>query len=361
MTEPIFFKHGPGLTVREIATLTGAELRGNAALDRRITGIAPVDRAGPHDLVFCDKPKFAAALASSEAGACLTLDAMAERVSHHIAVLLTRRPYRAFVTAAQALFPKALRPSSLMEGTGISATASIHPSARLESGVVADPTAVVGPRAEIGARTVLAPGAIVGPDVHIGRDCTVGPQASIIHAIIGDRVIIHSGCRIGTDGYGFVHGPEGPQKIPQIGRVIIQDDVEIGANSCIDRGTMNDTVIGEGTKIDNLVQIGHNAVVGRHCVLVAQVGISGSVTIEDYVMLGGQVGIADHVTIGERAVIAGASKVIGNIPPGATWGGYPARPWRDWLRSAAQLQRLDRGAAAASEPPRPIAKGRESE
>ena len=345
MTEPSFFQRSAGLTVGEIAALTGAKPRNGVALDRRINGIAPLDRAGPQDLVFCDKPKFAAALTSSQAGACLTMGTMADRVPAHVAVLCTRRPYRAFVLAAQALFPQALRPSSLMESAGIAAGAFVHPSARLEPGVIVDPTAVVGPRAEIGARTVLAPGAIVGPDVRIGRDCSVGGHASITHALIGDRVIIHSGCRIGTDGYGFVHGPEGPQKIPQIGRVIIQDDVEIGANSCIDRGTMNDTMVGEGTKIDNLVQIGHNALVGRHCVVVAQVGISGSVVIGDHAMLGGQVGIADHVTIGERAIIAGGSKVIGHVPAGATWGGYPARPWRNWLRSMAQLQRSADGGA----------------
>jgi UDP-3-O-[3-hydroxymyristoyl] glucosamine N-acyltransferase len=353
MTEPIFFKRGAGLTVAEIVALTGAKPHADAPLDRRITGIAALDRAGPHDLAFCDKPKFAAALASSRAGACLTVEAMGTSALAHTALLYSRRPYAAFVIAAQALFPQALRPSSLMESSGVTAGAFVHPSARLEAGVVVDPAAVVGPRAEIGARTVLAPGAVIGPDVRIGRDCTVGAHASIMHSLIGDRVIIHSGCRIGTDGYGFLHGPAGPKKIPQIGRVIIQDDVEIGANSCIDRGTMTDTVVGESTKIDNLVQIGHNTVVGRHCVLVAQVGISGSVRIEDHVMLGGQVGVADHVIIGERANIAGGSRVFGNIPAGATWGGYPARPWRGWLRSMAHLQRL--GERAAVEGPAPTA------
>ncbi len=339
MTEPVFFKRGAGLTVGEIAALTGAVPRSGAALDRRVTGIAPIESGGPNDLIFCDKPKLAAAMATSEAGACLTLDALADDANRDMAVLCTPQPYQAFVTAAQALFPKALRPSSLAETSGIAGGAFVHPTARLEIGVIVDPTASVGPRAEIGARTVLGPGAVIGPDVRIGRDCSIGPHASVTYALVGDRVIIHSGCRVGTDGYGYIPGPKGVTKVPQVGRVIIQDDVEIGANSCIDRGTMADTVIGEGTKIDNLVQIGHNTIIGRNCILVGQVGISGSVTIEDYAMLAGQVGVVDHVTIGEGARIAAGSGVLTDVPPGVTCGGYPARPWRDFLRGMARMQR----------------------
>ncbi len=178
--------------------------------------------------------------------------------------------------------------------------------------------------------------------MRIGRDCAVGAGTSISHALVGDRVIIHPGCRIGQDGFGFLMGAAGHLKVPQIGRVIIQDDVEIGAGTTIDRGAIRDTMIGEGTKIDNLVQIGHNVVIGRHCVLVAQTGISGSSTLEDFVALGARVGVTNHVTIGEGAQIAAISIVAGDVPPGARWGGTPAKPVKQWFREVKMLEHLAR-------------------
>ena len=179
---------------------------------------------------------------------------------------------------------------------------------------------------------------MIGPQVRIGRDCSIGPNATVLNALLGNRVILHPGVRVGQDGFGFAMGPRGHMKVPQIGRVIIQDDVEIGANTTIDRGASRDTVIGEGTKIDNLVQIGHNVVIGRHCVIVAQVGISGSTTLEDFVVLGGQVGVVGHVRIGTGAQIAGSSNVNSDVPPGARWGGTPAKPIRDWFREMTTLK-----------------------
>jgi UDP-3-O-[3-hydroxymyristoyl] glucosamine N-acyltransferase len=181
---------------------------------------------------------------------------------------------------------------------------------------------------------------VVGPDVRIGRDGKIGAGATVTHALIGDRVIIHPGCRIGQDGFGYQMNAGRHGKIPQVGRVIIQDDVEIGAGSTIDRGAMGDTVIGEGTKIDNLVQIGHNVSIGRHCIIVAQTGISGSVTLEDWVMLGGQVGIADHLTIGEGAQIGASSGLMHDVPAGAKWVGTPAKPAREFFREISALRRL---------------------
>jgi UDP-3-O-[3-hydroxymyristoyl] glucosamine N-acyltransferase len=340
MTEPMFFKRSPGLTIGEIVALTGAVPRAGAQLDRRITDIAPLDRAGPDDLIFFDKVKFAAELAETQADVCMTTQRLAARVPPNITVLQCDEPYRAFIAVARSLFPGSMQPSSLFEADGVAAGAHVHPSARVENGVTIDPGAVIGPRAAIGARTVIAAGAVIGPDVRIGRDCTVGAGAAITQALIGDRVIIHSGVRIGQDGYGYVAGPNGQQKIPQLGRVIIQDDVEIGTNTTIDRGSIRDTVIGEGSKIDNLVQIGHNVLIGRHCLLAGQVGISGSVTIGDYAVLGGKVGIADHITIGEGAVFAAGSGVITDVAAGQRWGGYPAMPAREWMRGFVLLRRL---------------------
>jgi UDP-3-O-[3-hydroxymyristoyl] glucosamine N-acyltransferase len=222
----------------------------------------------------------------------------------------------------------------------VAAGAVVHPTARLEGGVTIDPGAMVGPRAEIGAATVIGAGAVVGPNVHIGRECAIGPAVSIMHALIGDRVIIHPGCRIGQDGFGYLMGAAGHVKVPQIGRVIIQDGVEIGANTTIDRGAMSDTVIGEGTKIDNLVQIAHNVLIGRHCVLASQTGISGSAVIEDNVMTGGQVGIADHITIGAGAAMGAKAGVMHDAPAGARWVGAPAKPVKQFFREVAARERL---------------------
>ena len=355
MTEPMFFKRNAGLTVSEIISLTGAVPRQGAILERRITNVAPLDRAGPHDLTFFDKIKFMSQLSATQTMVCLTSERMTAHVPPAISALCCADPYRAFVMVARVLFPDSMRPSSLFETRGVVPGAHVHHSARLESDVTIDPGAVVGPRAEIGARTVIAASAIVGPEVRIGRDCTIGAGAAITHALIGDRVIIHSGVRIGQDGYGYMAGANGQEKIPQLGRVIIQDDVEIGANTTIDRGSIRDTMIGEGCKIDNLVQIGHNVQIGRHCILAGQAGIAGSATLGDYVILGGRAAISDHLTVGEGAVLGGGSAVIGNVPPGARWGGHPALPAREWMRGVAVVRSLAR--RAQSTQPRGISDG----
>lgn len=342
MSARSFFQGTRGISVAEIAKLTGAELRRSADPALTIAGIAALDRGGPSDLVFLDHPKFTAQARASTAGACLTTQRLAEHVPAGIALLVVDKPFHAFVKTARTLFPDALRPSSLFSGSdgapGVAAGAVIHPRARLENGVTVDPGAVIGAEAEIGTGTVIGANAVVGAKVRIGRNCSVGPNASIAHALIGDRVILHAGCLIGQDGFGFVMGADGHHKIPQIGRVIIQDDVEIGAGTTIDRGGLRDTVIGEGTKIDNQVQVGHNVSVGRHCVLVAQVGIAGSVVIEDHAVLGGQAGVADNLTIGERAKIGAKSGIYADIPPGETWLGVPAMRGREFWRAMAVLR-----------------------
>lgn len=348
MTEPTFFQRNAGLTVAEIAALTGAAPRDGAVLDHRITDVASLDRAGPDDLVFFDKPKFIEDLTDTQAAVCLTNEKLAGRVPPNITVLSCAEPYRAFIAVMRALYPGAMRPSSLFEAAGVAAGAHVHPSARMEAGVTVDPGAVIGPGAEIGAGTIIAAGALIGPGVRIGRDCTIGAGAAIAHALVGDRVIIHSGARIGTDGYGYIAGPKGLEKIPQVGRVIIQDDVEIGTNSTVDRGGIRDTVIGEGSKIDNLVQIGHNVIIGRHCILAGQSGVSGSSIIGDHAIVGGKVGIADHITVGEGAVIAGGSGVATDVPAGERWGGLPASPARDWMRGFVLLRRMVRREQSAN-------------
>lgn len=349
MSDPVFFRLAAPLSLADIAALTGARIATGdpAAL---ITGVAPLDRAGHGDLVFLDNPRYAAEIGMTRATACLVSQRFADRVPEGVAALVTPQPYQSVAAVTAKLFPSASRPGSVFEASGISHGAMVHPQARLEPGVTVDPGAVVGPGAEIGAGTVVCSTAVIGPNVRIGRDCSIGPGATVLNALVGDRVILHGGVRIGQDGFGFALGMKGHVKVPQVGRVIVQNDVEIGANSTVDRGANRDTVIGEGTKIDNLVQIGHNVVIGRHCVIVAQVGIAGSVTVEDFVALGGQVGVVGHVRIGAGSQIAGSSNVAGDVPPGSRWGGTPAKPVKEWFRELTLVSNLAKRKGAVPEP-----------
>jgi UDP-3-O-[3-hydroxymyristoyl] glucosamine N-acyltransferase len=278
MTEQSFLAPRTGLSLREIAKLTGARLPEHGDLDRRVTGIAALELASPRDLCFLDRSEPIERTAASAAAACLTLEELAPLLPARVLALIVDEPYVAFVQACRVMFPEAFAPSSWFEAQGVAAGAAVHPTARLEAGVIVDPGAVIGPRAEIGAATLIGAGAVIGPDVHLGRQCAVEAHVSISHALIGDRVIIHPGCRIGQGGAQVASGRS---KLPQAGRVIIQDDVEIGANTVIDRGTLDDTVIGEGTKIDNLVQIAHNAIIGRHCRLAPQIGVAAGAVVDD--------------------------------------------------------------------------------
>jgi UDP-3-O-[3-hydroxymyristoyl] glucosamine N-acyltransferase len=274
------------------------------------------------------------------AGAVLTTERFSRHAPDGVAVLHVRKPYDAFVIVARKIYSGALRPISVFGTVGVASGAAVHPSAQLGRDVTVDPFAVIGPSAKIGAGTVIGAHAVIGPGVRIGSDCAIGANCTVTHAHLGDRVIIHSGCSIGQDGFGYVLGAEGHVKVPQVGRVMIHDDVEIGSGTRIDRGGIRDTVIGEGTKIDNLCQIGHNCVVGRHCIIVAQSGLSGSVTLEDFVVLGPRTGIIPHITVGKGAITASRATVYENIPAGACWGGFPAKPKRQWMREMVALRNL---------------------
>jgi UDP-3-O-[3-hydroxymyristoyl] glucosamine N-acyltransferase len=340
VTEGSFFSRLDGLSVAEIAALTGAELFAGADVARRLTGIAPIDRAGPTDLTFLSDAKFAAALTATEAGALFTDARFAPQAPERVVVLCTSKPYDAFVAVARKLYGAALRPQSVFGTVGIAANTMIHPSATIEAGVTIDPYAVIGPSAHIGAGSLIGAHAVIGAEVRIGRDCAIGANCSVTYAHLGDRVVIHPGSHVGQDGFGYVSSGEGHLKVPQIGRVVIHNDVEIGSGTRIDRGGIRDTVIGEGTKIDNLCQIAHNCVIGRHCIIVAQSGLSGSVTIGDFAVLGPRTGIIPHVTVGKGAMLASRSTVYNDVPDGSVWGGFPAKPKRQWIREVLALRRL---------------------
>lgn len=339
MQHPGFFHRAGPFSLRYVVTAIGAELVHDSAGSRSIDDLRPLREALPTHLTFLSNRKYAGQLQETRAAACFVTRRHASQLPVGTAAIVTDEPHRAFALAlrlyySDALYSKAAASAADADGH------LIHSSAQIAQGAIVEPGAVVGREAHIGAGTTVAAGAVIGYRVTIGRDCYIGPGATLTHALVGDRVIVHAGARIGQDGFGFAMGAAGHLKLPQIGRVVIGDDVEIGANSTVDRGSLMDTVIGEGTKIDNLVQIAHNVVIGRHCIIVAQSGVAGSAELGDFVVMGAQSGVLGHVKIGNGAQIAGMAHVKNDIGVGARVGGTPARPFKQWAREVAAMKRL---------------------
>lgn len=304
--------------------------------DLLIDGVAPLQSAGPSQVSFLDNRRYTSALEGTSAGAVIVHPDMCARVPAGTVPITTDEPYAAWARVAALFHPIQLASPGIHSSAFVAQTASVDSTAEVGPLVVIEAGAQIGPRCRIG------PGAIIGKGVAVGADCRIGAHASLSHALLGRRVCIFPGVRIGQDGFGFAVTNGGFLSVPQLGRVIIEDDVEIGANTTIDRGSAQDTVIGAGSRIDNLVQIGHNVVVGRCCVIVAQVGISGSTTLDDFVQIGGQAAIAGHVMIGRGAQIGAQAGVISNVAAGAKMLGSPAQPRREFFRQVAMLKREQR-------------------
>lgn len=336
MADPRFFERAGPFTLIELASIAVAEIGGAAVPALRCRDVAALDAAGPEDVTFLDNRLYAPELVKSKAGVCILHPDMATRAPPGMALLLSPTPYKAYAAIARAFHPERSRVP------GVHASATVDPTAVLGAGVVVEAGAVVGPQAEIGEHCFIGANAIIGAGVVLGPGCTIGVGAALSHSILEARVTIYPGARIGQDGFGFATDAGRHIKVPQLGRVLIGEDTEVGANSCIDRGSAGDTIIGPGCMIDNLVQIGHNVRLGRGCVIVAQVGISGSTRLDDYVVVGGQVGFAGHLHVGSGAKIAAQSGVHRDIAAGQTVGGYPAVPIVEWRRQVAMLKQMAR-------------------
>ena len=337
MDHPGFFHREGPFSLEDITASVKGRIARAPDPKALICDVKALDDAGEGHISFFENRKYLAQLGSTKGSACLIAEAFLDRVPQSMACIVVPQPYHAFAIALRLFYPGALASRTAEMAFG---EAPIHPSARVGSGVRIEPNVVVGPEAVVGDGTILAAGALVGYRCVVGKDCYVGPAVSLTHTLVGDRVIIHAGARIGQDGFGFAMGRDGHLKVPQIGRVVIDDDVEIGANTTIDRGALKDTRIGHGTKIDNLVQIGHNVVIGRHCILVGQCGVAGSTVLEDFAVLGGQAGVAGHLTVGKGAQLAGNSASMHSIPAGERWAGSPARKMEQFARELAAVMRL---------------------
>jgi UDP-3-O-[3-hydroxymyristoyl] glucosamine N-acyltransferase len=314
----------------ELASRLGCALRGDGTVDvQRVSGI---EEAGPGDLTFVANPRYAAHLGATRASAVIVSPELATALPS----LLSPNPYLAFAQAVTVLHPLPLPPP------GVHPTAVVDPSASLGEGVHVGPLAVVGARARVGARTVLHAHVVLYADVEVGRDCVLHSGVQVRERCrLGDRVIVQNGAVLGGDGFGFAKDGEGRyHKIPQVGVVVVEDDVEIGALTAVDRAALGETRIGQGTKIDNLVQVGHSVTIGRDSVVAGQVGIAGSVRIGERVTLAGQVGVVGHLTIGDGAIVTAQSGIPGTVAPGAIMSGSPAIDNRAWLKSIAAFAKL---------------------
>ena len=337
MVDQRFFKKSQdNLTLSEICEISGARLLDDGQSGLIVSGLAPLAKANADDVSFLDNKKYVDQFVETTAGACFVREEFVEKAPEGTVCLVTDHPYMAYALTAQAFYPEKQSDGQISDGAFVDSTAKLGNNVSIEHG------AVVKSHAVIGDNTIISANTVIGEGVEIGEGCRISENAVISHAVIGSRVSIAPGVKIGQPGFGFAMSPKGFVSVPQLGRVIIEDYVDIGANTTIDRGAISDTVIRQGTRIDNLVQLGHNVETGQMCVIVSQTGIAGSTKLGDFVMTGGQAGLAGHLNIGSGVKIAAQSGIMRDIDEPGEYMGSPAMPLKQYMRQVATLNKMTR-------------------